>query len=233
MTDSQQLPERRVVLTAGLTLLFSMLLSSFANFGVLQGLVVPGDAGTTVANVSASEGLFRLATAAFLAVAVLDVLAAAALYVLLRPTNSRLAVLMAGARVAAAAVFVVGVTSLLDLAPTHVMASLASFDRVWAISLAFFGLHLLVLGVLLLRSAGFPRLLGVLVIVAGGGYLADSLVATLAPDLAFTPSALTFFGQAFLIFWLLRRAIRPDGRATEPDVATPIPSSYLPAEEHR
>lgn len=160
-----------------LTLLFSMLLSSFANFGVLQGLAVPGDAEATAANISASEGLFRLATAAFLAVALLDVLAAAALYVLSRPTNSRLAVLMAGARVAAAAVFVVGVTNLLDLAPAHVMASLVSFDRVWAMSLTFFGLHLLVLGVLLLRSAGFPRFIGVLAIVAGGGYLADSLVA--------------------------------------------------------
>ncbi|MBA3799903.1 MAG: DUF4386 family protein [Geodermatophilaceae bacterium] len=49
---------------------------SFANFGVLQSLVVGEDAELTVQNLTASEGLFRIAVAAFLLVAVLDVLVA-------------------------------------------------------------------------------------------------------------------------------------------------------------
>ena len=231
------LSRRKVTLAAGLALLFVMLLSSFANFGVLQGLVVAGDSAATFANIGASDGIFRIAIAAFVAVALLDVLAAAALYILLRPTHQRLALLMAASRVAAAAVFAVAVINLLDVArvtgPIQVMASLASFDRIWALSLGFFGLHLLVLGALLLRSPGFPKVLGVLVIVAGGGYLADSAIAMLAPDYAFTPSALTFFGQAFLVFWLLWRSItgfpsgsdEPRDAATKPRLEVPIPTS--------
>ncbi len=223
------LSRRKVTLAAGLALLFVMLLSSFATFGVLQGLVVPGDAGLTVANFSSSDGVFRVAIAAFLAVALLDVLAAWALYILLRPIHPRLAILMAGSRVVAAAVFAIALVNLVDVAalkdPAHIMASLDSFDRGLAISLAFFGLHLMVLGVLLMQSAGFPRLLGVLVTVAGGAYLADSLVAILAPDVAFTPSALTFFGQLFLVVWLLRQAVRPSGRVPEPILADPVTAS--------
>ena len=82
-------------------------------------------------------------------------------------------------------------------------------------SLAIFGLHLLGLGYLLFRSAYFPRFLGVLVIVAGGGYLADSFTRILAPDFSFTFSVFTFVGEALLIFWLFLRAIK--GFPSEPD----------------
>ena len=89
------------------------------------------------------------------------------------------------------------------------MSSRASFDNGWVgIGLAIFGLHLLSLGFLLFRSAHFPRFLGVLVVVAGGGYLADSFTRILIPDFAFTFSVFTFVGEALLIFWLFWRAIK-------------------------
>jgi membrane protein implicated in regulation of membrane protease activity len=98
----------------------------------------------------------------------------------------------------------------------QVMASIASFDNGWVgIALAIFGLHLMGLGYLLFKSAHFPRFLGVLVVVAGGGYLADSFARILAPDFAFTYSLYTFVGEALLIFWLFWRAIK--GFPSEPD----------------
>ena len=73
---------------------------------------------------------------------------------------------------------------------------------------AIFGLHLLGLGYLLFRSAHFPRFLGVLVAIAGGGYLADSFVTILVPDYAMSIGAFTFVGEALLILWLFWRAIK-------------------------
>ena len=54
---------RRIALTAGIGLLFMAVLAPLAHFGVLQDLIVPTDAAATVANITASEGLFRLAIA--------------------------------------------------------------------------------------------------------------------------------------------------------------------------
>jgi Domain of unknown function (DUF4386) len=73
----------------------------------------------------------------------------------------------------------------------QMMSSTASFDNGWVgIGLAIFGLHLLGLGALLFRSAHFPRFLGVLVAIAGGGYLVDSSGTILVPDYALTIGAL-------------------------------------------
>ncbi len=85
------------------------------------------------------------------------------------------------------------------------------------------------LGYLLFRSAHFPGFLGVLVIVAGGGYLVDSFGMILVPDYALTVGAFTFVGEALLIFWLFWRAIKgfpsesesPDTQVTEQRLPQP------------
>jgi hypothetical protein len=239
--------QRKVALAAGVALLFMALLAPFAQFFVLQTLVAPADATATVNNITASEGLFRSGIAAFLIVIMLDVVVAWALYVLLSPVNRTLALLEAWLRLVFAAVFAMALANLLDVAQllsvaqrstlqpeqlhAQVMSSLASFSNGWDIALAIFGLHLLGLGSLLFRSAHFPRFLGVLVIVAGGGYLVDSFAAILVPGHTLTISVFTFVGEALLIFWLFWRAIKglpsasesPGGEVTERRLAQPTP----------
>lgn len=83
--------------------------------------------------------------------------------------NETLAILVGWLRLAAPAVFAVALANLVDVAQllggadgsalqseqlgAKVMASIASFDNGWEVSLAIFGLHLLGLGFLLFRSA--------------------------------------------------------------------------------
>ena len=224
---------RRTALTAGIALLLIAVVAPFAQFGVLRSLVVPADAAATVHNISASLGLFRSGVAAFLIVIMLDVVVAWALYVLLRPVNNTLAMLVAWLRLVFAAVFAMALGNLLDVARlvggpqsgavaanqlnALVMSSLDSFDNGWiGIALAIFGLHLLGLGYLLYRSGQFPRFLGALVVIAGGGYLADSFTRILAPGFSFTFSLFTFVGEALLIVWLFWKSIK--GFAWQTDV---------------
>lgn len=244
---SADISPRRVALIAGLGLLIMAVLAPFAHFGVLETLVVPTDAAATVDNIVASEVLFRIAIAAFLVVTMMDLLVAWALYVLLRPVSRTVALLVGWLRLAAAAAFLPALTNLLDVAQllggparstlqadqleAQVMSSIASFGNGWDIMLAIFGLHLLGVGYLLVRSAHFPRFLGVLVVIAGAGYLADTFARILVPDFDFTFSLITFVGEALLILWLFWRAARgfwseSDGigdHATEPRVARPTP----------
>ena len=220
-------------------------LAPLAHFGLLENLVVSSDAATTVGNIVADEGLFRLAIATLLVVTFLDIVVAWALYVLMKPVNETLAVLVGWLRLAAPAVFAVALANLLDVANllgsaespalspdqlgVQVMASVASFGNAWDMSLAIFGLHLVGLGYLLFKSVDFPKFLGVLVVVAGAGYLVDTFAEILVSDFQFRISLFTFVGEALLIFWLLWRALKglpsetgPNGRQlTEPRLAEP------------
>jgi hypothetical protein len=222
---------RKVALIAALGLLGMAVLAPLALFGVLNTLVDTGNPTATVANILESEGSFRLAIAAFLVVTFLDVLMAWALYVLLRPVNATLAMLVGWLRLAAAAAFLPALANLLDVAQllggpaastlpaavveAQVMSSIASFHNGWDLQLAVFGLHLVGVGVLVYQSIQFPRLLGVLVVVAGVGYLADTFTRVLVPDFTFTFSLLTFVGEALLIVAFFYRAIK--GFAREPN----------------
>jgi hypothetical protein len=228
-----EISPRLVALMAGVGLLVMAVLAPFALFGVLNSLVVPADAGATVNNIVASQGLFRIGIAAFLIVIMLDVLVAWALYVLLRPVNRTLALLTAWLRLIFAAVFAYALVNLLDVAQlviggagqaalqgqqlqVQVMALLAAFHNGWTgIALAIFGLHLFGLGALLFQSSQFPRFLGVLVAIAGGGYLVDSFGMILVTHYAWTIGTFTFVGEALLILWLFWRAIKGFGSESE------------------
>jgi hypothetical protein len=246
MTATADGSPRRIALVAGLGLLVMALLAPFAVFGVLDSLVVSGDATATFNNLVASEGLFRGGIAAFLVVIMLDVVVAWALYVLLRPVNRTIALLTAWLRLAFAAVFASVLVNLLDAAElvagaeqstlqpeqlhAQVMSSIASFDNGWvAIALAIFGLHLFGLGYLLFKSADFPKFLGALVVVAGGGYLVDSFGTILIAEYSLNIGAFTFVGEALLILWLLWRAIKgfPSGSEIEGGQAT-VPTPMQP-----
>ncbi len=217
-------PYRRPALAAAVSLLLMAVLASLANFAILQALVIPTDAAATVTNIAASMGSFRIAIAAFLVVAILDVVVAWGLYVVLRPASESLALLVAWLRVVYAAVFAYALVNLLDVAqllqgpaatglapaqiPAQVATSIAAFNHGWDLALAIFGLHLVGLGALLIRSIAFPTILGGLVLVAGVGYLADSFGTILVADYSLSISTFTFIGEALLIAWLFKFAVR-------------------------
>lgn len=213
--------QRRFALVTAVSLLLMALLAPFAQFGVLRTLVVPADAAATTNNIAASLGLFQGAIVAFALVAILDVVVAWGIYLLLRPVNQGLARLVGSLRILYAAAFAVALLNLVDAAglvqgatgtalhsgplQAQVAASVAAFDTGWHLALGIFGLHLVGLGALLVRFAA-PRLLAGMVVLAGVGYLADSIGTIFVADYGLTISTFTFVGEALLIFWLFWRA---------------------------
>lgn len=242
--------QRKVAWIAGLGLILMGVLAPFAFFGVLESLVVPANASATVDSIVASAGLFRSGVAALLIVIMLDVVVAWALYVLLRPVNRTVALLMGWLRLSYAAMFAAALTNLLDVVQllgasevlnlpseqldAQVMMSLSSFHSGFeGIALSIFGLHLFALGYLVFRSTNFPRFLGALVAVAGAGYIFDSLGTILGPNYALTVGAYTFLGEVLLIFWLLWRAVKgfpagevPAGHGSQTRLAVPSPMTH-------
>ena len=224
-TIASRLPgtQPKVALATAVSLLLMAILAPFAQFGVLKTLIVPADAAATTSNIGASLGLFQAAIVAFLIVAILDVLVAWGFYILLRPVDEGLARLVGSLRVVYAALFAFALLNLVDAAglaqsatgtalqsgplQAQVASSVAAFDTDWHLALGIFGLHLVGLGALLFMFAA-PRLFAALVVLAGAGYLADSIGTIFIADYGLTISTFTFVGEALLIVWLFWRAAR-------------------------
>jgi hypothetical protein len=216
---------RKAAIVAGLGLLIMTILAIIANFSVLQNLIVPEDATTTATNIMASVELFRIGICSLLIVAILDVVVAWALYIFLKPVNKSLSLLAAWFRVVYAAIFAIALNNLLTALQlinsadylkafepnqlhAQVMSSLNAFTSGWDLGLAFFGLHLLVVGYLAFKSGYIPKFLGILLIIAGLGYLIDSLGKLLLPNYNVSIAMFTFIGEALLLFWLLWKGIK-------------------------
>jgi hypothetical protein len=64
----------------------------------------------------------------------------------------------------------------------RVMLHLEAFNFIWLIGLVFFGLHLFLMGILILKSDYIPKIIGGLLQLAAVGYLTDSFAQFLLPD---------------------------------------------------
>ncbi|WP_371749984.1 DUF4386 domain-containing protein [Streptomyces sp. NBC_01283] len=79
-----------------------------------------------------------------------------------------------------------------------------AFHDIWDAGLIFFGVHLL-LGSLAFRSGYAPRVLGVLLALAGLGYLVESFDAFLSAGCSAAVSVFTGVGELILMIWLLAK----------------------------
>lgn len=232
---------RRAALVAGAAYLAMFVPAMFANFFVLSSLIVQGDAATTVRNIAANETLFRWGTASLLVVAVLDVVVALGLYVFFSRAGKSLSLLASWFRVAYAAIFAASIIHLVmipqlltgtdypgDGLQAQVMLSLDAFDSGWMVGLLFFGLHLLAIGWLALRSSYVPRILGVLLIVAALGYLVDSFGTFLLPGYSASIGQYTFLGELVFPIWLLVKG----GRNVPNEAATQVATRDVPKAAH-
>jgi len=216
---------RRASTIAGIALLVLALLSGFGYLAVIERLVAADSAAETAANLADSEGLFRLAIASILVVAVLDIVVAWALFTVFEPANRSISALAATFRVAAAAVSTAGIAQLVGVLrhlpdaqqrSAQVLAAVNAHQDMWDAALFLFGFHLVLLGVLVWRAVYAPTILGILLVIAGAGYLADALGLVLIPDYDISVAVFTFFGEVVLIFWLLLR-----GRRLTPPLSAP------------
>jgi len=211
---------RGASLTAGMGLLVMTLLAVFANFVVLEGLVTPGDAEQTARDIAGSQGLFRWGIAAFIVVVALDVVVAVALFALFAPVSRSVSRLAAAFRIGYAAVFAVAISRLVGVLPVsgdadRTLAGTDAFSAIWQAGLVLFGIHLLLIGYLVLRSGSVPKIIGIALAVAGIGYLADAAGTLLIPGYSISIAAVTGIGEVVLMVWLLINGRRPA-------IATPV-----------
>ena len=186
-------------------------------------LIVPGDAAATATNLLANEGLFLSGTALLLISTAFYVGATLFVYEVLKPVNRSLSLLAAffslvGCAVGALSclfdfapfVLLKGAPYLNVFTPEQLQALAYMFLAVRAqannIGLVFFGLHCFGVGYLIFRSTFMSRIIGLLMLMAGTGwltFLVPAITKSLAP-FNMMPGAI---GEVSLAFWLVVKGV--------------------------
>lgn len=204
---------RRASLVAGIALALMAVLAGFGNFGAIVPLVTPGNAAKTAQDISESAPLFLAGAVSLFIVTLLDIVVAGAWYALFRPVNRGLSAAASSTRVAFAVVFMVAISQLVTALtlldePAAALHAIESFSTIWVTGLGLFGLHLLLIGYLAYRSGFLARVFGILLAIAGLGYLADALGTVFVPGFTAVFGQYLFVGEVAVIFWLLIKGSR-------------------------
>jgi hypothetical protein len=215
---------------AGASYIALFFLGVFANFFVLEGLIVTDDAQATAANIIESEVLFRLGMVGFLVIFFLDVIIAWALYIVFRRANRDVSLLAAWFRLVytvflgAALIYLFQALQLLSDAEfltvfetnereAQALVALETFNSAWLIGLAAFGIHLMILGGLVLQSRYAPKALGYALVAAGTAYVLDTVAHTALTNYAdyetlflIIVAVPSIVAEGWMGLWLLLRA---------------------------
>jgi hypothetical protein len=234
---------QKVARIAGTLYLAIIIAGIFAEFFVRSSLIVSGDAAATANNINAAEQLFRFGFASDLIMILCDVALALVFYVLLKPVSNSLALLAAFFRLVQATILGINLLNLSlglqlvggagDLAAVGSdqtqalgLLYLEAHGIGYSIGLVFFGFSILISGYLIYRSGYIPKILGILLVIAGIGYLVDSFAKFILPNYAsyeaifslvvFAPAVIA---ELALALWLLIKGVNVDKwkeRALEP-----------------
>jgi len=211
-------PRRTARITGGLYLL-ALVTAAFSELFISSRLVVPTDAAATATNIMAHPGLLQLALASYLIEMASQVAMTTLFYELLRPVNGGIARLslvfgLTGCIIKTMSrVFFVSPLLVLGGAPylgafsagqlqALALLFLKVNDTGTGIAMVFFGLHAPLKGYLILRSTFLPRILGVLGILGGVGWL-SFLNAPFAHRLFPVTFLLGFVAAISQVVWLL------------------------------
>lgn len=213
---------------AGALYLIYIVFTIFAD-ATRSSLIVAGNAIATANNILASQQQFRIGFVSDILAGVLFLLAAWALYGLLKPVNENIALLfvllnLAGVAVQClnmlnmfAAMLLLSGADYLNVFPAEQLQAAALFflnlhKNGFMIAQFFFGAWLFPLGYLVFKSGFLPKWLGIVLMVECVAWLIYPFQFFLLPALSaisYVSFAVGFFGEFSLALWLLIRGATP------------------------
>lgn len=198
-----------------------------AEFYGRQRLIVVGDRDLTAHNMLANGASFRVGLFCFLVVMICDAIVAWAFASFFKRVHPGLAQLSGWLRLLYTAMFgvlllclvmgykVIVSANALPAAAAQQQGDFAmqlfeAFEYGWSISFLFFGMHLLCIGYLILKSGFVPKWIGFVLLLAGSTYLLNNMAQLILPNYEDYKAGLTaafaipsIVGELGIAIWLL------------------------------
>jgi Domain of unknown function (DUF4386) len=203
----------------GVIYLLAMVTGIFAQGFVSGRLVVDGNAAATANNILTHRNLFEWGFTAYLIEMTGQIAMTALFYDLLKPAGESVSLVAAYLGLAGcviktvsrlfyiAPLFILGGAGYLKVFGREQLQALALLflkvnDRGAGIALALFGFYAILTGYLIIKSTYLPRILGIVSVIAGAGWL-TFLYPPLGYRLFFYIAPFGLLGALGLIVWLL------------------------------
>ena len=215
---------QKAALISGIGIFIMVLTVPVAEFVIFPELIDYENAEITFNSIKENRSLFTTGIFLHLITLICDVVVAWSLYLFLRPTNKDFSLLVALFRIVfalltlAALLNLVGVLNLTSNSDylsvfdhslySKVLLAIKNFNLQWSFAFVFFGIYLILLGVLTYKASYVPKIFGILLIIAGAGYLIDTLRSFFFPSVEIKYLMITFFGELVFMFWLLIKGWR-------------------------
>lgn len=211
---------------AGLLYLVVIAAGIIAQMVISGRIIVNGDAANTAANILAHKGLFQLGFTVYLIEMISQIAQTTLFYILLKPVDRNLAQIalvfsLIGCTIKTlsrlfyiAPLLVLGGAQYLSVFNAEQLQALALLllkvnDQTAGIALPFFGVSTLMNGYLIFQSAFLPRLLGVVSMLGGLGWL-TFLYPPLGNQLLSYILFVALIGSVSQILWLLFKGVDVD-----------------------
>lgn len=221
---------RALARLAGILYLVITIAAIVAHGYVPAQLIVAGDAAATANHILAAEPLFRIGIGSEVIILLCEVVLSIILYILLKPVSTTLSLVALVFRLAMTTIHAINLLNsfivLLLLGGDGYLAAFSA-DQVHAlvllflnahqygftIGIVFFAPHVAVLGYLIVKSGYFPRIFGILFMLAACGYLINSTALLFVPGYGTTPAFIALpiaFAEIAFPLWLLIKGVNAE-----------------------
>jgi len=189
-------------------------------------IVILGDINATISNILSHGFIYRFSFVISLARFIVFILLVLALYKIFRPVNQDLSLVMV---VIALAAIIIGMVILLFQYVAPLLLTSSNYSTYfptdqWHAQIGFFlnlqkfgdktcqifSIWLLPLGYLIYISSFTPKFLGVLMVIAGLGYVSDFLIFTLFPNSQLQIAGFAFLAELSFPLWLLIKGLKKE-----------------------
>ena len=218
MKTIKNIKPHKNALFAGLSYLILAITGMYSLMYAMPQIKIEGDIVKTIININNNPFLFRIGIVSILAMNIVSILLVIYLYRLLSNINktmalSMLILMLFGAGISALneinhfAMLIINSMDGFSVIESQNLTSLFSTIQKHGshIAVIFWGLWLFPLGALLFKlGSPFSKFIGIMIVIAGIGYVLDSMFLFVYPSLKVpTLSDYTSYGEIFLMIWLL------------------------------
>jgi hypothetical protein len=213
---------RHSSLIAGICLLLIVITAGYSYGFVFNTLFDESNSVALFDQLYHSQTLFRSGIYGFLIILILEIVLSWALYEFFKAFNKQFSLLFVLFRLLYTAVLFSAILKLIEIAvklnssiqSVHISLEISDlfiiFNEIWAVGLAVFGLHLILMGYLFLIEKNLPLLLGIFLIIAGLLYFLTNSANVIMYNYLDYKGIIEMifalpmtFGELLLAFWLL------------------------------
>lgn len=185
---------KQIAKISGVAYLMIFLAGFYANFAVLENLIDSNNSVITTVNFINNHSQFSAGLVGFGVMLFFDLVLVWSFFRLTKSINDGISYLASYYRLLHALFFGYALFKLFQIYQLTYNASntkflqdkvidlLLDFDKLWTVGLLFFGVHLIVLGYLAIKSTYIPKAIGILLILAAVGYIIDGIAKLYMPN---------------------------------------------------